>query len=112
MPFVERLYEIRAQRGLSQDALARLTGLQAAYIEQLESGQKIPSCQTLDAMAEALDVPLYQLFYNGQDVPQTPWLTPRRTLEELQMGQPGTKPESGFMGRVKVLRDELSALLH
>jgi transcriptional regulator with XRE-family HTH domain len=112
MPFVERLYEIRIRKGLSQDDLARRTGLRASYIEQLETGQKIPSCQTLDAIAEALHVPLYQLFYNGQNAPQTPWLTPRRTLEELQMRQLGPKPESGFMGKVKVLRDELSALLH
>ncbi|MGH9377366.1 MAG: helix-turn-helix domain-containing protein [Terriglobia bacterium] len=112
MPFVERLQQIRIHKAMSQYQLAERAGLSITYIDKLEAGEKIPSCQTLESLAEALDVPIYELFYNGWETPQTPWLTPRPTLEELQRSQQETKPETGLMERVKVLRDELSALLH
>ena len=112
MPFVERLQQIRIHKAMSQGQLAERAGISVTYIDKLEAGEKIPSCQTLELLAEALDVPVYELFYNGRETPQTPWLTPHPTLEELQRSQQETKPEAGFIGRVKVLRDELSALLH
>ncbi|MGH9352388.1 MAG: helix-turn-helix domain-containing protein [Terriglobia bacterium] len=111
MPFVERLQQIRIHKSMSQIELAERAGLSMTSLDKLEAGEKIPSCQTLEALAEALEVPLYELFYDGQQTPQTPWLSPRPSLEELQRRHQEAKPETGFMERVKGLRDELSALL-
>lgn len=112
MPFVARLQHLRTYKGLSQLDLANLTGLKLTYISQLEAGTKIPSCETLESLAEALDVPICELFYDNQEPPQTPWLTPRPALEELLAGPNKIQPETGLVRTVKLLRDELSALLH
>ncbi|MGH9344081.1 MAG: helix-turn-helix domain-containing protein [Terriglobia bacterium] len=112
MPFVERLQQIRIHKEMSQYELAKRAGLSITSLDKVEAGETIPSCQTLEALADALEVPLYELFYEGQQTPQTPWLSPRASLEDLQRRGPETKPEAGIRERVKVLRDELSALLH
>lgn len=111
MPFVERLQEIRIHKDISQSELAKRAGLSLSSLDKLETGEKIPCCQTLESLAKALDVPLYELFYDGRQVPQTPWLSPRLSLEDLQRKPQETKPETGFRERVKVLRDELNAFL-
>ena len=111
MPFVTRLHQIRTHKGLSQFDLAGLAGLDVTHISNLEAGTKIPSYETLESLACALDVPIYELFYHDQEPPQTPWLTSRPALEELLRGHHETKPETGLIKRVKLLRDELSAML-
>jgi transcriptional regulator with XRE-family HTH domain len=89
-----RLHHLRIQKGLFVSELAEQSGLSASYISQIEKGQAIPSCQALDRLAEALDVPLYRLFYDD-DPPPTPWLTPRPTLDELMAPRFGPKFETG-----------------
>ena len=57
--------------------------------------------ETLERFAAALDVPLYRLFYTGEDTPPTPNLTPRKTLEELAE-EPGTMgSEARFLLKLK-----------
>lgn len=46
----------RADRGLSQIALARLSGLSKQTIVDIESGRANPTIETLEALAEALNV--------------------------------------------------------
>jgi len=59
-----------------------------SYISRVERGHTVPSIETLERLAAALGVPLYQLFYEGEDPPPTPHLTYRPTLEELA-NEPG-----------------------
>lgn len=112
MPFIKRLQEIRIHKAFSRDELASRAGLPITSINKLEGGEQIPCCQTLEALAGALEVPLYELFYDGEREPRTPWLSPRPSLEDLQARSFDIKPETGLIERVKVLRRELSALLH
>lgn len=112
MPFVQRLQQIRTRKALSQNELALRSGLSVISIDRLEAGEQVPCCQTLDALAGALEVPIYELFYDGDRTPRTPWLSPRRSLEDLEANSSTIKPEPGLIERVKVLRKELSALLH
>jgi transcriptional regulator with XRE-family HTH domain len=56
---------IRKQReflGISQEKIALTAGLNRAYIGYIERGERKPSVDTLEKIAKALKVKLYQLF--------------------------------------------------
>jgi transcriptional regulator with XRE-family HTH domain len=46
--------------------MERATGLLRGYISRVENGRTVPSLETLERLAAALDVPLYQLFYRRE----------------------------------------------
>ena len=79
----QRIRQLREQRGLSHADLQNASGLSKSYISRVEHGHTVPSLETLEKFAAALDLPLYRLFYEREEPPPTPHLTPRRTLEEL-----------------------------
>jgi len=58
----EKLKAIRDEKDLSQGDIERRTGLLRCYISRVENGHTVPSLETLQKMAKALEVPLYQLF--------------------------------------------------
>ena len=74
MILAERIRSIREEKGLSQGDIEDRTGLKRSYVSRLEHGRTIPSIQTLEKFAQALQVPLYQLFYDGEEPPQIPEL--------------------------------------
>jgi len=78
-----RLRQLREQKQMTQGDIEERTGLLSCYISRVENGHVIPSLETLERFAGVLDVPLYQLFFSGEEVPSTPSLTPRQTLEEM-----------------------------
>jgi len=97
----ERLRQLREHKGLSQGDVEKTSGLLRCYISRVEHGHTVPSLETLERFAAALDVPLYRLFYTGEDTPPTPNLTPRKTLEELAE-DPGTMgSEARFLLKLK-----------
>lgn len=64
----ERLRALREKRDLSQGDIEKRTGLFRCYISRVENGHTVPSVETLEKLARALELPLYQIFYEG-DVP-------------------------------------------
>jgi len=78
-----RIRQLREQRGLSQGDIEQSAGLLRCYISRVENGHTVPSLETLERFAAALDVPVYRFFYTGEEPPPTPNLTPHRTPEEL-----------------------------
>jgi len=64
-----RLRALREQKNLSQGDIQQRTGLLRCYISRVENGHTIPSLETLEKLAAALDTPLYQLFMTDEDVP-------------------------------------------
>ncbi len=66
----DRLKQFRELRGLSQGKIEELTGLPRSYISRVENGHIIPSVKTLQRFARALDMPLYQLLYEGEKPPK------------------------------------------
>jgi len=78
-----RLRQLREQKHLSQGDIEERTGLLRCYVSRVENGHTVPSLETLERFAGVLDVPLYLLFYSGDEAPTTPNLTPRKTLEEI-----------------------------
>ena len=78
-----RIRDLRIQNSLSRKELEGKTQVTAGYISRLEEGHEVPQYETLQALAEALRVPLYRLFYVAEKPLPTPRLTPRPTLDEL-----------------------------
>src|SRR5258707_5753685 len=64
-----RLRSLREQKKLSQGDLERRTGLLRCYISRVENGLTAPSVETLEKMTRAMEMPLYQLMYDGQEPP-------------------------------------------
>ena len=55
----------RLQRGMSQGDIEKRTGLLRCYLSRVENGHTVPSLDTLNKIAGALDVPLAQFFSDG-----------------------------------------------
>jgi transcriptional regulator with XRE-family HTH domain len=66
----DRLRTIREHKNLTQGDIEERTGLKRSYVSRLEHGRTIPSLATLEKFALALDVPLYQFFYDGEAPPK------------------------------------------
>ncbi len=60
-----RLKDLRARRGLSQTALAKMVGVTPSSISQVESDQVHPSLTALMKMAEVLSVNIASFFEDG-----------------------------------------------
>ena len=65
----ERLKALREQKKLSQGDIEKRTGLFRCYISRVENGHTVPAIETLEKMARAMEVPMYQLFYDGEKPP-------------------------------------------
>ena len=68
----DQLRTLREQQNLSQGDIEKRTGLLRCYVSRVENGHTIPSIETLEKWARALNVPLYQVFYEGKDSPAQP----------------------------------------
>jgi transcriptional regulator with XRE-family HTH domain len=62
----ETLLELRHERSLSQQELARRAGISASLISQIENNAITPSIETLCRIADALDVKVRGFFENEQ----------------------------------------------
>jgi transcriptional regulator with XRE-family HTH domain len=60
----QRLRELREAQNLSQGDVEKRSGLFRSYISRVESGHTVPTIETLEKYAGALNVPLYRLFYD------------------------------------------------
>lgn len=56
-----RLRELRLEKGLSKNKLAKLAGISQTAVTFIEEGQRSPTLSTLKRLARALDVPVYRL---------------------------------------------------
>lgn len=57
----ERIKYFRTQKGLSQESLALLAGLNPAFLGHIERSLKCPTVDTLNKIAEALNISLSNL---------------------------------------------------
>jgi transcriptional regulator with XRE-family HTH domain len=85
----DRLRALREEKKLSQGDIEKRTGLLRCYISRVENAHTVPAIETLEKMARALEVPLYQLFYDGQEPPKLPHLPNRKTADEIAWGNSG-----------------------
>jgi transcriptional regulator with XRE-family HTH domain len=80
---------MREAKQLSQGDIEKRTGLLRCYISRVENGHTVPAIETLEKMARALEVPLYQLFYDGDQPPKLPDLLKRKSSDQNGWGSSG-----------------------
>ena len=85
----DRLRAVREEKKLSQGDIEKRTGLLRCYISRVENGHTVPAIETLEKMARALEIPLYQLFYDGENPPPLLNVPKRRTAAHLLWGNSG-----------------------
>ena len=85
----ERLRGVREKKNLSQGDIEKRTGLLRCYISRVENGHTVPSVATLEKIARAIEVPLYQLFYDGEEPPKIDNLAVMRPSSENPWGSAG-----------------------
>jgi transcriptional regulator with XRE-family HTH domain len=97
----DRLRALREEKKFSQGDIEKRTGLLRCYISRVENGHTVPAIETLEKMARALEVPLYQLFYDGEEPPELPNLPKRKTADEIVFGSSGK--EARFLAKFRRL---------
>ena len=85
----QRLKEIREQKNMSQGDVEDRTGLLRCYVSRVENGHTVPAFETIEKFARALEVPLYQLFYDGEEPPPMPNIIKRKSAGEIAWGTTG-----------------------
>jgi transcriptional regulator with XRE-family HTH domain/quercetin dioxygenase-like cupin family protein len=81
----ERIREERVRRGLTLRGLARVVGVSASLISQIETGKSQPSVSTLYAITTALGVSIEDVF----DTPDLAADVPRPVLAAAEAGSAG-----------------------
>ena len=89
MVIADRLRALREEKQLSQGDIEKRTGLLRCYISRVENGHTVPAIETLEKMARALEVPMYQLFYDGEEPPKLPNLPKRKSSDDIAWGSAG-----------------------
>ncbi len=102
-----RLRAIREQKDLSQGDIEQRTGLKRCYVSRVENGHTVPSIETLEKLARALEVPMYQLFYEGEQPPEVPSLPKGISAGNVEWGSSGESAK--FFNRLHQLLSRLSA---
>jgi transcriptional regulator with XRE-family HTH domain len=95
----QRVKQLREQKGLSQGDVEKFSGMLRTYISRVENGHSVPSLDTLERFATALDIPLYQLFC------ETEGSTPRDGARE-RFGPNGS--EDRFLSQLKGLATRMA----
>ena len=85
----ERLRALREEKKFSQGEIEKRTGLVRAYVSRVENGHLVPTVETLEKFARALEIPLYQLLYDGKEPPKLRDLPKRKTADDIVWGNSG-----------------------
>jgi transcriptional regulator with XRE-family HTH domain len=59
---IENIKRVRREKHISQEKLAEYCGTSASYIGLMETYKNIPKLSTIERIAEALNVPVLELF--------------------------------------------------
>jgi transcriptional regulator with XRE-family HTH domain len=64
----KRVKILREQKNMSQGDIEKRTGLLRCYISRVENGHTVPSVDTLERLAQALQIPMYRFFTDDDQV--------------------------------------------
>ena len=82
----QKIQTIRLERGLSLRRIAAMAGITPSMLSQIENDLVNPSINTLRAIAQALDTPLYHLF--KEEITEDPVVHPETRLVIGSAGEP------------------------
>ena len=94
-----RLLELREAKKLSQGDVEKRTGLLRCYISRVENGHTVPAVQTLEKLACAFEIPLYQLFYEGEEPPELPDVLKSKSSDKKAWGSSGK--DARFLSKLR-----------
>jgi transcriptional regulator with XRE-family HTH domain len=97
----DRLRALREQKQLSQGDIEKRTGLLRCYISRVENGHTVPAIETLEKLARALEIPLYQLFYDGEEPPKVRNLPEGNRADDIAWGS--TRKDARTLGHFRRL---------
>ena len=97
----DQLRAMREEKQLSQGDIEKRTGLLRCYISRVENGHTVPAIETLEKMARALEVPMYRLFYDGEEPPKLPNLPKRKSSDDISWGSTGK--DARFLSKLRRL---------
>ena len=103
----DRLRALRDEKNLSQGDIEKRTGLVRPYISRVENNHTVPTIETLEKMARALEIPMYQLFYDGEEPPKLPDLPKRKSSDEDLWGSSGK--DARFLNKLRRLLGKADA---
>ena len=89
-----RLKEARSAKGLSLDAVAKLSGVSRSMVSQIERGESSPTIATLWNLTRALQVDFAGLFEGGE---------PAARIEVTRAGEVPTIEQHGDGCRIRIL---------
>jgi transcriptional regulator with XRE-family HTH domain len=95
----DRLRALREDKKLSQGDIEKRTGLLRCYISRVENGHTVPAIETLEKMARALEIPIYQLFYDGEEPPMLPGLPKGKSSDAGAWGSSGK--EARYLSKLR-----------
>jgi transcriptional regulator with XRE-family HTH domain len=95
----DRLRELREAKKLSQGDIEKRTGLLRCYVSRVENCHTVPAIETIEKMARAFEVPLYQLFYEGEEPPQLPNSVKSGSFDRTAWGSRGK--EARYLNKLR-----------
>ncbi len=73
----KRIKEIRKKRGLTQEKLAELAGIETPSLSNIENGKNYPNNETLEKLSDALKIRPYELYMFDY------YLPPEKLIKEM-----------------------------
>jgi transcriptional regulator with XRE-family HTH domain len=102
----ERLRELRDQKKLSQGDIEKRTGLLRCYVSRVENGHTVPAVETLEKMARALEIPMYKLFYDGDQPAKAPAVFKQESSDDGLWG--GSGKDAKYLSQLRRLMGKAS----
>ncbi len=103
----ERIRVLREGKDMSHGDIEKRTGLLRCYVSRVENGHTIPALSTLEKFARALEVPLYQLLYDGNSAPPPPNSRPVNSSQAASWGI--HRRDARMLDRMRLLLGRMSA---
>ena len=98
-----KIRQVRQKKGLSQGDIERVTGLLRCYTSRVENGHTVPSLETIEKFASALEIPMYELFYPDEDGSLRKEVGPAKSLEDLAEGDSKESLDARFLLKFRTL---------
>jgi transcriptional regulator with XRE-family HTH domain len=94
----DKVRTLREQKNLSQGDIEKRSGLLRCYLSRVENGHTVPSVDTLEKIARALEIPMYRLFTDEEHVQK-----PKLPTESVRSRTANSKQDRVLRGFAKLL---------
>jgi transcriptional regulator with XRE-family HTH domain len=100
-----RICAERKAKNFSQADLERRSGLARCRISWLEHGRAVPTIETLEKIAAALEIPVYRLLYEGDEPAQA-----AKVSSEIAMNGNARRSRKNVVRLLRDLREQVSRM--